>query len=63
MTKREHGLEPAILVREDVYKRQVMRRDKAYATGGVEIVDEIYEYLKSDKVHFDKYDHKNRFAE
>ena len=40
-----------------------MRRDKAYATGGVEIVDEIYDYLVSDTIHFDRYDHKNRFAE
>lgn len=44
-------------------ERAVMRRDKAYAEGGIEIVDEIYEYLKSDDIHFDRYDHKNRFAE
>ena len=44
-------------------ERAVMRRDEAYATGGVEIVDEIYEYLKSDAIHFDRYDHKNRFAD
>ncbi|MFR9064469.1 MAG: Ldh family oxidoreductase, partial [[Clostridium] scindens] len=44
-------------------ERAVMRRDKAYATGGVEIVDEIYDYLVSDTIHFDRYDHKNRFAE
>ena len=39
------------------------RKDKAYATGGIEIVDEIYEYLKSDDIHFNRYDHKNRFAD
>ena len=44
-------------------ERAVMRRDKAYATCGVEIVDEIYDYLVSDTIHFDRYDHKNRFAE
>lgn len=44
-------------------ERAVMRKEQAYATGGVEIVDEIYEYLKSDDVHFDRYDHKNRFAD
>ncbi|EEG73194.1 ureidoglycolate dehydrogenase [[Clostridium] hylemonae] len=44
-------------------ERAVMRRDKAYETGGVEIVDEIYDYLVSDDVHYDRYDHKNRFAE
>ena len=40
-----------------------MRRDQAYAEGGIEIVDEIVEYLKSDDIHYDRYDHKNRFAE
>lgn len=44
-------------------ERAVMRRDQAYAEGGVEIVDEIVEYLKSDDIHYDRYDHKNRFAE
>lgn len=39
------------------------RKAKAYADGGIEIVDEIYEYLKSDTIHFDRYDHKNRFAD
>ena len=73
-----------------------MRRDKAYASGGIEVVDELVEYLKGDAVHFfpngtprstpentstiiispyplapaigvavhfDRYDHKNRFAD
>lgn len=44
-------------------ERAVLRRDEAYKTGGVEIVDNIYEYLKSDDIHFDRYDHKNRFAD
>lgn len=44
-------------------ERAVLRREKAYAEGGVEIVDNIYEYLKSDDIHFDRYDHKNRFAD
>lgn len=44
-------------------ERAVMRRDKAYETGGVEIVDEIYNYLVSEDIHYDRYDHKNRFAE
>ncbi|MDO5734661.1 MAG: ureidoglycolate dehydrogenase [Eubacteriales bacterium] len=39
-------------------------RRKAYEDqGGIEIVDDIYEYLISDDIHFDRYDHKNRFAE
>ena len=44
-------------------ERAMLRKEKAYATGGVEIVDEIYEYLKSDDIHYNRYDHKNRFAE
>ena len=44
-------------------ERAVMRRDKAYAEGGIEVVDELVEYLKSDNIHFDRYDHKNRFAD
>ena len=44
-------------------ERAVMRRDKAYATGGLDVVDEIYDYLVSDDIHYDRYDHKNRFAE
>lgn len=30
---------------------------------GVEIVDELIKYLKSDDIHYDRYDGKNRFAE
>ena len=44
-------------------ERAEIRRKKQYETGGVEIVDEIYDYLVSDDIHFDRYDHKNRFAE
>ncbi len=44
-------------------ERAVMRRDKAYANGGIEVVDEIVEYLKSDKINIKSYDHKNRFAD
>ena len=44
-------------------ERAVLRKEKTYATGGVEIVDDIYEYLKSDDIHYNRYDHKNRFAD
>ncbi|QNS14400.1 ureidoglycolate dehydrogenase [Mannheimia bovis] len=44
-------------------ERAEIRRDKYYATGGIEIVDKVYEYLISDDIHFDRYDHKNRFAD
>jgi hypothetical protein len=39
-----------------------MRADK-YDEEGIEIVDEIYDYLVSDDIHFDRYHGKNRFAE
>ena len=34
-----------------------------YKENGIEIVDDIYEYLKSDVVHNNQYDNKNPFAE
>lgn len=42
---------------------RAMLRKKKYDEGGVEIVDDLYNYLVSDAIHFDNYDHKNRFAE
>lgn len=44
-------------------ERAVLRRDNYHNNGGIEIVDKIVEYLKSDDIHFDRYDHKNRFAD
>lgn len=38
-------------------------REKNYEIEGIEIVDDIYQYLISDEIHFDRYDHKNKFAE
>ncbi|MFJ5770889.1 ureidoglycolate dehydrogenase [Psychrobacillus sp. NPDC093180] len=34
-----------------------------YKENGIEIVEDIYEYLKSDVIHNNQYDHKNPFAE
>jgi ureidoglycolate dehydrogenase (NAD+) len=34
-----------------------------YKENGIEIVDDIYEYLVSDTIHRNQYDHKNPFAE
>lgn len=62
----ELGGMPAAEGYDKVYypgERAVLRRDRAYASGGIEIVDSIYEYLKSDDIHFNRYDHKNRFAD
>lgn len=38
-------------------------REAAYLKDGIEIVDDIYNYLVSDDIHFNRYDHKNKFAE
>lgn len=39
------------------------QREVAYLRDGIEIVDDIYNYLISDDIHFNHYDHKNKFAE
>lgn len=38
------------------------RRVQAYRENGIEIVDHIYEYLVSDVIHNNNYDHKDAFA-
>lgn len=38
------------------------RRVKEYEENGIEIVDDIYDYLVSDTIHFNKYDNKGAFA-
>lgn len=43
-------------------ERSMMRHDKAEKEG-IDIVDEIYEYLVSDVIHNNRYDHKDAFAE
>lgn len=44
-------------------ERAALRRKATEDADGIEIVDEIYDYLISDDLHFDRYDHKNRFAD
>lgn len=39
------------------------RRKTESEVNGIEVVDEVYAYLQSDHIHFDRYDHKNRFAD
>ena len=39
-----------------------MIREENYKRDGIEIVDEIYNYLISDDVHYNNYDHKGAFA-
>jgi len=43
-------------------ERALMRKSN-YDNNGIEIVDDIYNYLISDDVHYNNYDHKNKFAE
>ncbi|MDO4594664.1 MAG: ureidoglycolate dehydrogenase [Tissierellia bacterium] len=38
-------------------------REEKSNKDGIEIPDEIVKYLKSDDIHYNRYDHKNRFAE
>lgn len=44
-------------------ERGLLRKAKYDNNGGIEIVDDIYNYLISEDIHFDRYDHKNKFAE
>lgn len=44
-------------------QRAMMRKDKMNAEGGLDLADSLYEYLISDEIHNNRYDHKNRFAE
>lgn len=42
---------------------RALQRKASYDKDGIEIVDEIYEYLISDDIHYDNYHGKNKFAE
>ena len=42
---------------------RALLRKAAYDKDGIEIVDEIYEYLVSEDIHYNNYDKKNKFAE
>lgn len=62
----ELGSMPAAEGFDKVYypgERATLRRKETENAGGIEIVDDIYEYLISDDIHFNRYDHKNRFAD
>lgn len=57
-------IEPAPGLKEVYYPgERELQRKAEYDEKGIEIVDEIYEYLKSDDIHYDNYDNKNKFAE
>ena len=44
-------------------ERGLLRKARYDQNGGIEIVDDIYNYLVSEDIHFNRYDHKNKFAE
>ena len=44
-------------------ERAVLRKEQQYAEGGIDIADDVYEYLISEDIHYNRYDHKNRFAD
>lgn len=44
-------------------ERALLRKAACDAAGGIEIVDDIYDYLVSDDLYRKSWDHKNRFAE
>lgn len=44
-------------------ERGLLRKKNYEDTGGIEIVDDIYNYLISDDIHYNRYDNKNKFAE
>ena len=44
-------------------ERAQMRIQATKDAGGIEVVDSIYDYLVSDKLYINSWDHKNRFAE
>lgn len=59
-----HAIKPADGFSEVNYPgERALQRKAGYDKDGIEIVDEIYEYLVSDDVHYDNYHGKNKFAE
>ncbi len=42
---------------------RAMKRREEHLAKGIEIVDEVYDYLVSDDIHFDNFHGKNKFAE
>jgi len=58
-----NALKPATGYKQVMYPGQSSAiREQNYERDGIEIVDDIYEYLVSDVVHKNAYDHKGAFA-
>ncbi len=63
MMEELHGVQPASGCDQVLYPGESSeRRAQEYKQSGIPIVKEIYEYLTSDTVHFDRYDQGNPFA-
>ncbi|MDM5154551.1 ureidoglycolate dehydrogenase [Bacillus sp. DX1.1] len=64
MTQELHDIKPAPNFKQVLYPGELGEVVAAdYKENGIPIVKEIYDYLISDTVHFDKYNHANAFAE
>lgn len=58
-----HGMKPAEGFDEVRYPGlSSYLREKEHEKNGIEIVDEVYEYLTSEMIHNDRYDNKGTFA-
>lgn len=59
-----HQIKPAPGFEKVYYPGETthLKREE-YLKNGIEIVDIIYDYLISDELHHNKYDHRNKFAE
>lgn len=58
-----NGIKPAPGFEQVLYPGQNYDRiEQENEANGIEIVDEIYDYLTSDVIHHHKYDHKDPFA-
>ncbi|MBM6615226.1 ureidoglycolate dehydrogenase [Desemzia sp. RIT804] len=58
------GVKPAESFEKVYYPGEIMKlKREEYLENGIELVDNIYDYLISDKLHHNQYDHKNKFAE
>src|SRR5699024_12008617 len=59
-----NAVTPASGFDEVLYPGQPNERiQELYEKEGIEIVDDIYEYLISEDIHYNQYDHKDPFAE
>ncbi|HLQ72101.1 MAG TPA: ureidoglycolate dehydrogenase, partial [Bacillota bacterium] len=59
-----NAIKPAGGFDEVLYPGQPNERiQESYEKEGIEIVDDIYEYLVSGDIHYNRYDHKDPFAE